>query len=378
MRLTGLLGPIFFTIISWVNPLWAGVDCVSKLQKNYQTKSHKMSVETPIELHELLYTRDKNNPQLEGNFPVEDIFNDDVEVLVQRLRIAQRYVKMQKRKYVNNEQMLLDIDRFIDYGEQLISRGKSMLSGSYGYLTYFEYGDICIQFFKLSMQLYVADGYSIKQYLAQKGIKSESRSLAVKSYNGFPFYAIPSVTEFNRMDIVTMLTAPLWVRRIAVKEETVDSVELNPEQNATHDDQHASQIRSLHPFIKFESYSEFKKYMYRKQKALEHIKRKLELIDNPIVRLRLDQILFALLHETPSYSLDLDALALYNNHSVRHEIIKGARFRLDVLSEAEQKLLREDDKKWDLRLTEHYTQLVNLLGKWYVDADGPSTPLNLR
>ena len=135
-----VLTAIFVTIFSWIGPVSADSKrplipsgpCEASMVPAFQTALVKKAINNPVDLYRELYERNLRfvSEEVPNNFPVTDLFSEDLSILKNRLEKARDYLQEHNRSV------------YADLMEQLIVRADSMLKNGFGYVSYWAFSNI--------------------------------------------------------------------------------------------------------------------------------------------------------------------------------------------------------------------------------------------
>ena len=240
--------------------------CEQLLVEIRVTKIARMFRQDRVGLFAELYHRDRSfkSDTEPHNFPVADLFGEDMQIVIKDLLNAQDYFR------------LLGDERLQNLTAKMIDKAQSMLRSDFGYLTYFEFAGVTTFLFDsmiASRMLQTHDlpefpklreetikkfrnaaltrmyggiekirdrgAEAVEGYLRVGKLSSLIASRAILLGNGIPHYSIPTVSDMSRIDLIKATSAPLWIRRVTPTIEDVDSDPRTPSSNLSHDDSHA-------------------------------------------------------------------------------------------------------------------------------------------
>lgn len=387
---------IFVTFFAWIGPIAASTDapsvivesCESMVTPDFQTQIIKKAISNPIDLYRELYERyqyffSETEP---NNFPVTDLFSEDLRILKGRLENARDYLRVHNRS------------NYADLMEQLIARSDSMLKNGFGYVSYWNFTNIYLYAYELfifaKMQI-SPESFSylknkrkeifeggdtgiltlIKHFLSGTGYSVAGHQFAIKSYYQFPLFTLPSVSRVSREDILLMSSAPLKIRYLSDMIELVDKVYLSPGYNARHDDFHGSLLAiddssGVHFTKRFKGIEDLLSHSKKKLSVTKHMIFNIHQIADMTERLRHDQWMFYYGHEETYSSIEYFGSnyggALFPGGTLDTHTNPNTFF----LSEADIEIL----KKRPLTLAIRDATVGNLQ-RWYQEGGGPTHPL---
>jgi len=377
--------------------------CAHKVGGSFETNSIKQAKQGPVELYSIFYHRylASLKSKTPGNFPVDDlnIFTEDMNVLGERLEYAKKYFEARQFK------------EYLEITQSLINRLHDMRSQGYGYLEYNTFGEFCnavadaVLFYRLGQTTDVP-GFpvfdrvynfawgsiikknmdNIRSMLSQNIRITETSRGSIREYYDFPFFALPTVSDTSRMDIVLISSAPFWIKKWPGEVENVDNrkVDEPPTANSEHDDAHvelAEIPKDLAPGRFKNDWDKFYLFLQNREKVTRYIVKHIESVADPVARLRLDQMTFSGVHEINFGSIEMFSPAYRNllkNHKNKNTLIDESRFivtnrlRDNFLSDAEREILKQASSgKFSLIVSWQYNQLRKQIERWYLEGGGP-------
>jgi len=374
--------------------------CSNKLVP-FQTEFVKQLIKNPVEIYAEFYRLDQeslktNDPH---NIPVRKFFHEEIPLLRKQIEGYQKFFESINykealpiiQKLLNQAQIceqnefgLLDYNVFaktVIWVSSWVSEVKRIMR---------EEEESWMHLGPVPRKLVLEATFKrLEDTLAEAALqltdkwKQEEKKLVLLKMYQFPFFPITTFSELSRLEMVQIQSAPFWMRKLANGLEMVDGSLISPDNNLFHDDGHARTAEidlgkddfSDEASRRFKGWDEFYIFLKHKEAITRYIINLILNEKDDLWRLRLDAILFYLVHETQKGSIEhlSDSYTLLHFGPERSRKFIHIGIPLNFLNREEIEVLQPGSMRELLTIWRAGKNdlAIKQLRRWYKEGNGP-------